>query len=335
MKPTVLTFLLVFAVALPGPAAEVERTQGRATVRLEADELSDGKLVVPLSGKLRLTVTVEGPPLPADPYQPLRLSREWEVKPVSEPRTKDLGGGKSRWTQSFVLDPRGKTGSLTLALEPLKVGDDEVKWTDLPPVEVTTVVDKAELREARDVRPPEAAPPLPAPTWPLWVGVVVGLMTLVGLAVGAREVRRRFRTRVPPLQPHEWALRELQRLEALNLPAAGELNRFHSLLSEVVRRYLELRFQLPASRRTTSEFVQTVRKAEVLTEEQQQLLRELFEHCDLAKFAPVFFSTEEAQNAIQLARRFVEETRPKPGDGRNSPHPHQAREPQSPDVPAE
>jgi hypothetical protein len=298
-------------------AGEHQKTVAPATIRIETEQGEADALVVPLSGKLRLTVTVMGPPVPAETYLPLRLSREWEVK-ADPPESEKLDDGTVRWQQKFALDPRGKVGKLSLQLEPLQVGSTTVKWDPIP-VEVTTQVARPDIKEIRDVRPPEALPPLPPPVWPFWVGGGVGVMLLVGLVVGVREVRRRFKAKVPPLQPHEWALRELERIERQNFPAAGEVNRFHTLVSEVIRRYLEMRFRLPASRRTTGEFVLAVAKAEVLTEDQRHMLRDLLERCDLAKFAPFSPSLEESGLVLQLARRFVEATRPAPDNGRKPP----------------
>jgi hypothetical protein len=291
-------------------AAESEQKSGAATLRLEAPEDHGGKLVVPLSGRLLMTVTVDGPPLPSDPYQPVRLSREWEVKP-QPPVTEPFDQDRKRWQQTFVLEPRGKVGSLTLQLEPLPLAGTAVKWTPIP-VEVTTEVAQADLKETRDVRPPEELPPPPPPSWPLWTAAGVGSVFLAALAFGVWEVRRRWRPKVPPVLAHEWAIRELDRIDALGLPAAGEVNRYHTLLSEVLRRYLEMRFQLPASRRTTAEFLQTIQGANVLSEDQAALLRDILERCDLAKFAPVAFSPPGCHVTSQLCRQFVEQTRPAP-----------------------
>ncbi len=84
--------------------------------------------------------------------------------------------------------------------------------------------------------------------------------------------------------------------------------RFHTELSDVVRRYLELRFQLRAPRQTTAEFLESMRDAPQLTGEQQALLRDLLERCDLAKFARAAAPPEECQAAAAMARTFVQQT---------------------------
>ncbi len=297
-----LVLLTVFGCA-PVMGGEVVRQKDKVTVRLLAPQGEGDKLVVPLSETLLVIVTVEGPPFPGETYLPVpRLSREWEVKP--QPPTAD----GSRWERQFILDPRGATGSLKLQLEPLELGGARVTWDPIP-VEVTTQVSRADLNETRDVRPPEDAPPLPPPTWPLWVGGGVGVLVLAALALGAWGVSRRRRPKPPPLLPHEWALREFDRIDALGLPEAGEVNRYHTLLSEVLRRYIELRFSLPASRQTTAEFLRSVQTSGAIPAPQQDLLRDILERCDLAKFAPVALSADDCRETGRLCRRFVLETK--------------------------
>src|SRR5262249_20238867 len=92
----------------------------------------------------------------------------------------------------------------------------------------------------------------------------------------------------------------------LTIPGAAE--RYHTLLSDVVRGYLEKRFEVLASRQTTPEFLEAMRGSPQLTAPQQDLLREFLRRCDLAKFARANPSPEECRAAAAMARDFVEQT---------------------------
>ena len=109
----------------------------------------------------------------------------------------------------------------------------------------------------------------------------------------------------PPLAPHEWAARELDRIEALHLPEAGEVERFHTLLSDVVRAYLERRFSLPASQQTTAEFLEKLGQEPALSAEQRKQVGAFLERCDLVKFAGVRPTPEEGRQMIGQARELV------------------------------
>jgi hypothetical protein len=163
-----------------------------------------------------------------------------------------------------------------------------------------------DLSELRDITGLEKLPePPPSVPWLAWVGLVGGVL-LVASAIWW-WLRRRARP-APIVPPERWALTELDRLQGLDLFAAGEVERFHTLLSGVLRRYLEMRFQLPAAHQTTPEFLQSVPTSGRLSAAQQTLLQSFLHQCDLAKFARAGYSPEECQAAARMAREFVEQT---------------------------
>jgi hypothetical protein len=188
----------------------------------------------------------------------------------------------------------------------------EVTWEPVL-VEVVTTVGEPALSEARDITAIEEIPH--GWSWLqglLWV--VLALMVL-GLLLGGCELARRRGGRVPGLPAHLWALNELEDIEALALPKAGEVDRYHTMVSDVIRRYLELRFQLEAPRQTTAEFLEAMRRSPALSPPQQALLREFLERCDLAKFAQANPSWQECRAVLGMARAFIEQTvKPRGGE---------------------
>lgn len=186
-----------------------------------------------------------------------------------------------------------------------------VSWQPVK-VRVTTEIKNAEPGAARDITSIEKLPAIePSRGWLLWAALALGVMLL---GVTAFIVGRRRGVKPPALPPHEWALRELERLAAC-CPASGpESEAYYTALSGVLRRYLQGRFQIPAERQTTAEFLEAVRKASELTVEQQNALAEMLTRCDLAKFARVWPSAEECQGLVTRARGYVQETAPRPPD---------------------
>ncbi|HZT79452.1 MAG TPA: hypothetical protein VFA26_04500, partial [Gemmataceae bacterium] len=208
------------------------------------------------------------------------------------------------------LEPRDR-GDQPLALAPLRyrTGPDgewaTVNWQPVP-ARVTTEVVAVDPKEIRPITPPEEVPPARSwPGWLIWAGVALAGL---GLLAGGWELRRRLAGGAASPPPEKWAARELDRVAALPLNNEDEVARFHTELSDVVRRYLELRFQLRAPRQTTAEFLESMRDAPQLTGEQQALLRDLLERCDLAKFARAAAPPEECQAAAAMARTFVQQT---------------------------
>jgi hypothetical protein len=157
--------------------------------------------------------------------------------------------------------------------------------------------------EPRDITGIEDLPPPPPPVrWPYWLAL--GLVGSAGLCYAGWKLGR-IRPRPAPLSPDRWALKELDRIAAMGLVEAGQTEHYHTAISDVVRRYLELRFDLHAPQQTTPEFLATMQKAAAIPAEQQALLADFLRRCDVAKFAPVTPPPEECREVLEVARRII------------------------------
>lgn len=98
------------------------------------------------------------------------------------------------------------------------------------------------------------------------------------------------------------------------LRGAGELMsdpyRFCSLVSDVLRAYVEERFELKAPERTTEEFMEELRASTKLRGDHKLLLEDFLSRCDLVKFARFEPTVPELEALLDSAYRFVEETAP-------------------------
>jgi hypothetical protein len=274
----------------------------------------DGHVEIGLSDSLEVVISLAGTrEVEVKPPQALITSQAWRVpaQPGRPARPAEPAKRQPGWRQTFVVYPAAP-GTQVLQIEPFQYRDKEGAWSTASwapiAVKVSTQITEADVNEVRlrDITDIERYPPLPSIwDWLAWVLAAVAAAAL--LAYGVRKWRQRRRIG-PSLSPAQWAQRELDRLLALNLPAAGEIERFHTLLSNVVRRYLENRFDLPARRQTTPEFLEAMEKSSLLPAEQQQVLRGFLERCDLAKFARARPVVEECLATLQMARAFVDGT---------------------------
>jgi hypothetical protein len=325
-------YLLALVAAIfccaPLHAADYEQKQDGAVLRiLRAAKVEDGQVESALGNvKLDLTLTVEG-------RAPLKVGAGDEQAVKAQvaaldsappglgckavgPVSRTTAGDRETWQLTLHLDPR-KDGKVELHPAPLEYteGPDavphRVEWNPIPLVITSELASLDPKQELRDITPPEEPPP-PPPSWLRWLPWAGVAVALAGLVAGGWQLRRRFTTPARPLTPHEWAARELDRIEALQLPRAGELERYHTLLSDVVRVYLEQRFSLPASHQTTAEFLETMRRSPQLTPAQQGLLRDFLGRCDMAKFARAAPPPAECRAVAAMARGFVQETTPDP-----------------------
>jgi hypothetical protein len=288
----------------PSPGVVQEKRFGPGAVcRLELDARETR-----LSGRLRLTLTVEGPaPLVVTPHDPLLAESRpplWKVRP----QTDASDGADGRWRRSYRLDPQAVGDSVPVAVGPLKVraGADPQEFTvafDPIAVRVTTVVGKADLSELRPVTGVEEPPgPPPSDGFP-WrpVGYTIAVVAVTAALV--RWVRRGRRS--APLSAAAVAIRDIARL------AVEPPDDFETRLVRVVRRYCEARFGLPATRQTSAEFLAAVAPA-APDPKPLETLRDLLERCDQARFAGELPAPAERERFAELALRFVTDTSPAP-----------------------
>ncbi len=118
---------------------------------------------------------------------------------------------------------------------------------------------------------------------------------------------RRIRARRPPLTLLQ---RTLQQLEATRaLMEAGDARAFSAAVSDVVRGYIETRFDVMATQRTTAEFLsECVAQVGSALQAHEQALAQFLRFCDLAKFARWSFDGQQMQGMLTSARHFVETT---------------------------
>ncbi|MFL5340097.1 MAG: hypothetical protein ACJ8F7_08090 [Gemmataceae bacterium] len=293
---------LLLVVGALGTTSEQRLGDAVGRVSLDRAEL-------PLSGELTVVISVEGPaPVEVEPPRPLTQSPDWRVRP-GKPKTTALPGGRERWEQSFRLEPF-QAGKVALPLEPLRyrtkneLRDWSLGWPPLE-VRVTSEVGEPDLGKARTVTGIDELPPEVKAQFP-WVAVAgsAALLFLAGAAAATLALRRRA-TR-PAHSPRDRAIDELLRLEA----EIGSAPDVAQRLADLVRRYLEGRYDLAATRQTTAEFLTSLRGQNVISEEQAGRVAELLQRGDLAKFAGVIPSQDECVTLLAAARRLITETTP-------------------------
>ncbi len=109
-------------------------------------------------------------------------------------------------------------------------------------------------------------------------------------------------------QAHANALADLERLFAL---IDSEQSRPYAIESSaIIRRYIEVRFDLAAPQRSTEEFLAEAQHSPKLAPEYQTLLADFLQCCDLLKFARTLANRNELVQLHDAAIHFVKETDP-------------------------
>ena len=157
--------------------------------------------------------------------------------------------------------------------------------------------------DIRDIRGPKAVPG----SWVL-PAVLAGAIVVALCAYAVWHRRRRHRE-IPrrSLTLSEQALEGLENTRPLMRPATAR--EFGIAASEVIRNYIEKRFEVIATQRTTEEFLQTLLQSSNETLARHRSLLEVFlQQCDFVKFAGASLAVTDMESLVQRARGFVLET---------------------------
>ncbi len=215
----------------------------------------------------------------------------------------------------------------TLSLEPVLPGDVQIPSLDFA---YSDTRDRADGSKA-DLHDKVTTPPLPVSVhqvladikgpeslWApsnfrilVYILIAVGTLALAGLVL--RWLRRRAATprmarKAPPVPPHVWALAELDILMSEGLLERGKVQEFYYRINAIVRRYIEMRFNMMAGEQTTEEFIRDLARSPRLVEEHKNVLRRFVSACDPVKYARHQPDKSEIDWVQTTAREFIIQT---------------------------
>lgn len=150
-----------------------------------------------------------------------------------------------------------------------------------------------------------------------WIGaLVLGLIVVLLLGYYLWKKRREkpavpFEKPAPKIPAHVTALGALEQMAAEKAWLHKKPKKYHTDLTDVLRDYIEDRFEVHAQEQTTGEILQNLRfisMGEDATRQLQQVLR----LADMVKFAKERPADTENERSLQLAIQFVKGTKPAP-----------------------
>lgn len=161
--------------------------------------------------------------------------------------------------------------------------------------------------DIKDIKAPLNAPWTWEDIWPYLL--VIGL-----LGAGWFVYNRYFRKEAakgnvpahlpPPTPPHIRALKELHQLEEKKLWQQGRTKEYYSECTEIVRRFFEGRFDLPALELTSDETLEHLLRQNI-DQNHMIVTREFLERADIVKFAKGQPSPQEHERELELAYETV------------------------------
>lgn len=304
-RRTKLIPLLIFlALVVVGP------------VRAQTMEPIEAELIVPegeftVGDPIELTLAVSHPA----GYQVImpELAAEWGefvVQSQSPPATLEQSDGMAITSQ--IIDARAFAPGF-LETPPLTVtvtdGTGQVSEVIAPsvPVNIASVLVEGDA-ELRDIKPQAELPYLNLLPW-IAAGLVIALLGAMIYMIIRRRRARRLLAAVDNRLPHEVALDELDRIEGLALPDAGQYKKHYSLVSDCMRIYMEKRFEVPMMERTTAEIQAGLKEVDIHPGIAGQYMS-LLDISDLVKFSKYTPEASSAYGLLSSARQIVQGTLP-------------------------
>ena len=176
-------------------------------------------------------------------------------------------------------------------------GDTSIKFSN--PVNIRV----ASVREAGELEPTGLRPPKQIPGGiPLWLAgmlaaaVAVGILGLIYWLVSRR---RKESDVVPPPPPSVDYAAEFVRIAGMGLLEAGEFKRFYSLLSENLRRFLNVTLQVDTMERTTDEILEELKSHPKVDLQIYDNIECYLLTADLVKFAKYVPAINNAKRATE------------------------------------
>lgn len=160
-----------------------------------------------------------------------------------------------------------------------------------------------------DIKGPKGVISLKSPILP-WILLIIALLALGSFFVWKfyyKANKSNLEALESPLTPHDEAYKALNELEYSDLLKQGNVKLYFFRMSEILRRFLERRFQIRALESTTGEVTNALKP--LITMDNMTLIREVLSFCDLAKFAKYTPSPSEILEQNKQAKLVVDRTK--------------------------
>ncbi len=303
-KRILIPLLAVLILVIAGPVAAQSGNEIEAQLLLPEGSLTVGDPI-----EMNLVVThPEG-------YQVIlpQLESQWGdfvVASQSAPTT--IANGNGTATTSQVIDLRlfapGAFSTPPLAVT-VTDGSGGVNEVLAAPTElrINSVLVEGDA-ELRDIKPQAELPFTNILPW-LIAALVLGVGGLAVYLIIRWLKKRRALAALDNRLPHEVALDVLNHIEELALPEQGRMKEHYTLVSDVMRTYMEKRYEVVMLERTTAEIEDALVDIEIEANIAGQYLS-LLDISDLVKFSKFSPETDSAYSLLNSARQIVIASKP-------------------------
>jgi hypothetical protein len=147
--------------------------------------------------------------------------------------------------------------------------------------------------------------------------VIIGIILIIAAIILYRRWKNKqplFGKAKPKIPPHIIAFKELSVVRTEKLWQQGKVKLYYTRITDIIRKYIEGRFSIPAMEKTSDEILADIKKGKIDEMYSFDKLREMFYTSDLVKFAKYQPAPDENEESFKTAFEFVTNTQPKEED---------------------
>lgn len=224
--------------------------------------------------------------------------------------------GQITLTQHLQICPFD-SATMVIAPLPFIVNQQDTIYTEMVPLQVTHHF--AEIPDD----PTKLAPlkPLLEPEFVIWdyIWWVLWPLIIVAVGLGIYFAVRYFTHKkkhgvVKPVEkslpPYEVAIAALDLLNQKKLWQEGKHKSYYTEMTDILRIYIEGRYNVPAMEKTTDEILEELRELQISQKSSYQSLTDVLTLADFVKFAKYEPLPDENQMSMVNTRLFLEQTKP-------------------------
>lgn len=150
--------------------------------------------------------------------------------------------------------------------------------------------------------------------------ITIGIILIIAAVILYRRWKNKqplFGKAKPKIPPHIIAFKELSVVRTEKLWQQGKVKLYYTRITDIIRKYIEGRFSIPAMEKTSDEILADIKKGKIDEMYSFDKLREMFYTSDLVKFAKYQPAPDENEESFKTAFEFVTNTQPKEEEDEN------------------
>ncbi len=192
-----------------------------------------------------------------------------------------------------------------------KINDSTPLYAETKPILIEIKLPAIDTTKAiKDIKEPLSVPLTFKEIAP-WIGAAIVLATAIYFGIFYYRRRKKseplFKSVKPKIPAHEIALKALENLRQKKLWQNNRVKEFYTELTDIIRNYIEDRFNIRALEMTTDEIIESFKQSDISNDSKQKL-KQMLELADMVKFAKEQPLPAENEQSFNHALDYIKST---------------------------